>query len=59
MNDPNEPEQRGALLDLPLGRGRYVYTALSLFRQMPAGVPGSARLFVNLLSAGIPVETTP
>jgi hypothetical protein len=59
MNDPDEPEQRGAILDLPLGRGRYVYTSLSLFRQLPAGVPGSARLFVNLLSAGIPAESTP
>ncbi len=59
MNDPEEPEQRGAILDLPLGRGRYVYTSLSLFRQLPAGVPGSARLFVNLLSAGLPVEATP
>lgn len=59
MNDPEESEQRGAILDLPLGRGRYVYTSLSLFRQLPAGVPGSARLFVNLLSAGLPAETTP
>lgn len=59
MNDPEEPEQRGAILDLPLGRGRYVYTSLSLFRQLPAGVPGSARLFVNFLSAGLPVEATP
>jgi len=59
MNDPEEPEQRGAILDLPWGRGRYVYTSLSLFRQLPAGVPGSARLFVNLMSAGLPVEATP
>jgi hypothetical protein len=34
------------------GKGTYVYTTLSLFRQFPAGVPGSARLFVNLLSQG-------
>lgn len=54
MNDPNEPELRGTILDLPMGRGRYVYTSLSLFRQLPGGVPGSARLFVNLLSAGLP-----
>jgi hypothetical protein len=56
MNDPNEPEQRGAILDLPMGRGRYIYTSLSLFRQLPGGVPGSARLLVNLLSAGLPEE---
>ncbi len=58
MNDPEEPEQRGAILDLPMGRGRYIYTSLSLFRQLPSGVPGSARLFVNLLSAGLPEERT-
>lgn len=53
MQDPDEPEQRGAILDLPMGRGRYVYTSLSLFRQLPGGVPGGARLMVNLLSAGL------
>jgi len=54
MQDPEEPEQSGAILDLPMGRGRYVYTSLALFRQLPSGVPGGARLFVNLLSAGLP-----
>jgi hypothetical protein len=52
MHDPGEPERRGALLVAPLGAGTYVYTSLSLFRQLPAGVPGAARLFVNLLAAG-------
>ncbi|HEX5580202.1 MAG TPA: hypothetical protein VFX39_01410, partial [Gemmatimonadaceae bacterium] len=52
MHDPGEPERRGALLVAPLGEGTYVYTAISFFRQLPAGVPGAARLFVNLLSAG-------
>jgi LmbE family N-acetylglucosaminyl deacetylase len=56
MNDPNEPENRGAILDAPIGRGRFVYTSLSLFRQVPAGVPGAMRLLVNLLSAGVPVQ---
>jgi LmbE family N-acetylglucosaminyl deacetylase len=46
--EPNE----GALLVAPLGEGTYVYTTLSLFRQLPAGVPGAARLVVNLLSVG-------
>jgi hypothetical protein len=46
--EPNE----GALLVAPLGEGTYVYTTLSLFRQLPAGVPGAARLTVNLLSVG-------
>ncbi|HEY0971212.1 MAG TPA: PIG-L family deacetylase [Gemmatimonadales bacterium] len=52
MHDPGEPERRGALLVAPLGEGTYVYTAISFFRQLPAGVPGAARLFVNLLAAG-------
>jgi hypothetical protein len=51
MNDPGEPPSRGALLVAPLGRGLYVYTTMAFFRQLPAGVPGAARLFVNLLSA--------
>ena len=50
-HDPGEPENRGALLVAPLGRGAYVYVTLALFRQLPAGNPGAARLFVNLLDA--------
>jgi hypothetical protein len=53
MHDPGEPENRGALLVTPLGKGMYVYTTLSLFRQIPGGVPGGVRLFVNALSAGL------
>lgn len=53
MNDPGEPINRGAILVAPVGEGHYVYTTLSLFRQLPAGVPGAARLFINLLSAGL------
>ena len=52
MHDPGEPANNGAILSVRYGKGMYVYTTLSLFRQFPAGVPGSARLFVNLLSAG-------
>jgi LmbE family N-acetylglucosaminyl deacetylase len=51
MNDPGEPANRGAILVAPMGRGAYVYTTLALFRQLPAGVPGAARLFLNLLAA--------
>ncbi|MGH7606711.1 MAG: hypothetical protein ACREME_05175, partial [Gemmatimonadales bacterium] len=43
------PGLRGGLLIAPLGRGTYVYTGLSFFRQLPAGVPGAYRLFANLL----------
>jgi len=54
MNDPGEPENRNALLTAKVGKGTYVFTTLALFRQLPAGVPGAARLFVNLLNAGQP-----
>jgi hypothetical protein len=51
MSDPGERPIRGALLVASLGKGTYVYTTLAFFRQLPNGVPGAARLFVNLLSA--------
>jgi hypothetical protein len=50
-NDPGEPPNDGAILVAPLGKGTYVYTTLAFFRQLPNGVPGAARLFVNLLAA--------
>ena len=47
---PNPPvELKGGLLIAAVGRGTYVYTGLSFFRQLPAGVPGAYRLFMNLL----------
>lgn len=49
-HDSGEGEQRGGELYARLGRGCYVYTAYSWFRQLPAGVPGAYRLFANLLS---------
>jgi hypothetical protein len=48
-HDPPGPDLQGGLLVAPLGRGTYVYTGLSFFRQLPAGVPGAYRLFANLL----------
>jgi hypothetical protein len=51
MHDPGEPDNQGAVLVAPLGKGAYVYTTLALFRQLPAGVPGAARIFLNLLAA--------
>jgi hypothetical protein len=50
-HDPGEPENAGVVLVAPVGQGTYVYTTLAFFRQLPNGVPGAARLFVNLLSA--------
>lgn len=52
MHDPGEPANAGGILIAPYGKGTYVYTTLSFFRQLPAGNPGAARLFVNLLAAG-------
>ena len=51
MNDPGEPELDGGLVYTRYGQGTYIYTGLAFFRQMPEGVPGAYRLFVNLLSA--------
>ncbi|MFY7922481.1 MAG: PIG-L family deacetylase [Gemmatimonas sp.] len=51
MNDPEEPTNDGGLLVAPLGKGRYVYVTLALFRQLPAGVPGAARLIANLVGS--------
>jgi hypothetical protein len=52
MHDPGEPPLQGGLLRATLGKGTYVYTGLSFFRQLPAGVPGAYRLFANLLALG-------
>src|SRR3954468_16329487 len=49
MNDPGEPANRAAILAARYGRGSYIYVPLALFRQLPAGVPGGARIFANLL----------
>lgn len=50
MADPGEAPKRGGLLVARHGEGLYVYVGLSLFRQLPAGVPGAYRLLANLLS---------
>lgn len=50
MNDPGEPEQRGSLIIAEHGRGKFVYTGLVFFRELPAGVPGAYRLLANILA---------
>ncbi|MGA2855753.1 MAG: PIG-L family deacetylase [Candidatus Sulfotelmatobacter sp.] len=50
--DPGEDAQKGGLLRARYGKGMYIYTGYAFFRQLPAGVPGAVRLYVNLLSAG-------
>jgi LmbE family N-acetylglucosaminyl deacetylase len=49
MNDPGEQPNRAAILAAPYGHGTYIYVPLALFRQLPAGVSGGARIFANLL----------
>jgi LmbE family N-acetylglucosaminyl deacetylase len=51
-NDPGEPSRDGGLLVAQYGKGTYVFTGYAFFRQLPAGVPGAYRLFVNLISLG-------
>ena len=51
MHDPGEKDLNGGLVYAKLGKGTYIYTGLAFFRQLPEGVPGAYRLFVNLLSA--------
>ncbi len=51
-SDVGEPPLKGGLLVARYGRGVFVYTGLSFFRQLPAGVPGAYRLFANLVSLG-------
>ena len=50
INDPDEAASKGALLVAKFGKGYYIYTGLSFFRQLPAGVPGAFRLMANLIS---------
>ncbi|MGH9864399.1 MAG: hypothetical protein ACRD4H_03175, partial [Candidatus Acidiferrales bacterium] len=51
MHDPGESDVLGGLVYARDGKGIYIYTGIAFFRQLPAGVPGAYRLFVNLLSA--------
>ena len=51
-HDPGEQPLCGGLVTAQYGKGTYIYTGYSFFRQLPAGVPGAIRLFVNLVSAG-------
>lgn len=51
-NDPGEQPHDGGLLVAKSGKGYFVYTGYSWFRQLPAGVPGAYRLFANLVSLG-------
>jgi len=49
LQDPGEEANKGSLISAKVGAGTYVYTGLSFFRQLPAGVPGAIKLFINLI----------
>jgi LmbE family N-acetylglucosaminyl deacetylase len=51
-NDPGESPKAGGILFAKYGNGTFIYTTYSWFRQLPGGVPGAYRLFVNLISVG-------
>lgn len=51
-NDAGESPKQGILLVAKYGKGTYVYTGLSFFRELPAGVPGAYKLFMNILALG-------
>lgn len=51
-NDTGENPKNGSLLIAPYGKGYYIYTGLSFFRELPAGVSGAYRLFANMISLG-------
>ncbi|HTW23243.1 MAG TPA: PIG-L family deacetylase [Candidatus Baltobacteraceae bacterium] len=50
FTETGEPEAKGGLVYARDGKGLYIYTGISFFRELPAGVPGAYRLFVNLIS---------
>lgn len=53
MNETGESPTRGSLLVAKYGKGNFIYTGLSFFRELPAGVEGAYKLFINLISAGM------
>ncbi|WP_194775594.1 PIG-L family deacetylase [Pararhodonellum marinum] len=49
LQDPDEPSTKGGLLLAEYGKGTYAYSGISWFRQLPAGVPGATKIFINLI----------
>lgn len=50
LNDPNEQKNEGSLIVADYGKGRFIYTGIVFFRELPAGVAGAYRLFANLIA---------
>ena len=48
-NDTGETPKPGGILYTRYGKGVFIYTGYSFFRQFPAGVPGSIKLFINMI----------
>jgi LmbE family N-acetylglucosaminyl deacetylase len=51
-NDKGEKPKDGAILVAKYGKGNYIYTGLSFFRELPEGVIGAYRLMANMISIG-------
>lgn len=49
FQDPGEDPLNGSLIYAKYGKGTYIYTGISFFRELPAGVPGATKLFINLI----------
>ncbi len=58
MKDPGESESDGSLIVADYGKGRFIYTGIVFFRELPAGIPGAYRLFANLIAAPKPAPAT-
>lgn len=50
MHDPGEQDMNGSLVIADYGKGKFVYTGLVFFRELPAGVQGAYRLFANIIA---------
>jgi hypothetical protein len=50
MQDPGESPMDGSLIIADYGKGKFVYTGLVFFRELPAGVPGAYRLLANIIA---------
>ncbi|MDF1674909.1 MAG: hypothetical protein P1U44_04255, partial [Vicingaceae bacterium] len=50
MNDKGETSKKGSVLVVHYGKGSFIYTGVSFFRELPAGVSGAFRLFANMVS---------
>jgi hypothetical protein len=52
MHDADEKDMNSSVLYTSVGKGTYIYTGLSFFRELPSGVPGAYRLIANLIAGG-------